>query len=390
MMTAQDKENAVYRSRIDEIYEQFKKEKTFYAKAWVEQLTRPTSEKKSPTICIWGAGALGHDLYSRFFRPCGVNISAFCDSEPKKWGEVRFGTIPVVSPQELLSYDRVVVAAVGHEEEIRKTCLALGIEEENIFVASHFPMTWYVNYLCSVDKAFCELMVHKAKEILEYFGSDRRSKDILTEALFRRFFGTEQPITQDEGTQYFISELPLRPQEAFVDAGAYNGDTLQEFVRQIPTGMSQTGLTYYAFECGKENYEALQQNIKRMDCEFPVKLYPLALWDKTESLNFSAAQTGGEVDDAGEEAVMANRLDDVLAGKRVSWIKMDIEGAEMRALAGCASIIKNQKPRLAICVYHKGTDLYEIPQYIKSLRDDYQMLLRHHSWCECETVIYAY
>ena len=378
--------NEKYAAQIDAMYEQFKRGKSFYAKEWIERLTRPDPENKL-RICIWGAGQFGHDLYNRFLRLCGVNVSAFCDSDPQKWGRMLWGSIPVVSPGELKPDCRVVVAVSGHEEEIRRACLAHGVARENIFLATPSPMTWYANCRCAADEAFCGEMVRRAKEVLGYFGSDRRSKEVLVEMMARRLLGTEQPASQD-GVQYFIPELPLRPDEAFVDAGAFDGDTLREFARRIPG--KGAGAVYYAFECGGKNYEALQRNLKDMHCGFPVELYPLALWDKTEQLHFSAGGTSGEVDAAGEETVMAGRLDGILAGKRVTWIKMDIEGAEMQALAGCAEIIKRQKPRLAICVYHKANDFYEIPRYIKSLRSDYQMLLRHHSALEFETVLYAY
>lgn len=380
--------NAKYAAQIDAMYEQFKRGKNFYAKEWIERLTGPDPENKL-RICIWGAGQFGHDLYNRFLRLCDVNVSAFCDSDSRKWGKTLWGKIPVIPPRELKTQDHVVIAVSGHEEEVQKSCLEIGVAPENVFLASPSPMTWYANYRCSVDEIFCGQMVRWAKEVMEYFGSDRRSKEVLVEMMSRRFGGTERPVTQD-GAQYFIPELPLRTDEAVVDAGAFDGDTLREFARRISEKGAGEGIAYYAFECGRGNYEALQQNLKHMDCGFPVELHPLALWDKTEQLNFSAGGTSGEVNDAGEETVMAGKLDDILAGKRVTWIKMDIEGAEMRALAGCASIIKSQKPRLAICVYHKATDFYEIPHYIKSLRSDYQMLLRHHSWCDCETVLYAY
>lgn len=380
--------NAKYAAQIDAMYEQFKRGKNFYAKEWIERLTKPDSENKL-RICIWGAGQFGHDLYNRFLRLCGVNVSVFCDNDSQKWGIKLFGAIPIISPREIKPYYRVVIAVSGHEEEIYRECLDLGVPEENLFFASTSMITWATNYRCSTDNIFCEQMICGAKEVMTFFGDDYRSKDIVVKIMQRRLLDVSTPISQD-GVQYFIPELSLRTDEAFVDAGAFNGDTLAEFVRCFPSDLSSEKVHYYAFECEKANCEEFRRHLKNMHCDFPVDLYPVALWDRKENLRFLGAGHNGLVDDSGEEIVSAAPLDKILDGKKISWIKMDIEGAEMRALAGCASIIKNQKPRLAICVYHNATDLYEIPKYIKSLRNDYQMLLRHHTTRDSETVLYAH
>lgn len=388
-MTELEKENLEYIARIDKILARFKAEKPFYAKRWVDRLTEPVPENSQMYIYIWGAGQWGNDLYERFFQSIGITVSAFIDSDPEKWGRKLWGSIPIISPKEMDPHGRVVIAVNGHEAELKKKCLMLGIPEKNIFLAPISMVNWMANYMCSLDNAFCEQLICKAKELIFYFGGDRRSKEILIEMMSRRLINPLQPSSQD-GAPYFIPELPLRPEEAFVDAGAYNGDTLTEFIRYFPAGASRKGVHYYAFECGKINCGALKQNVAQMRCDFSVELYPIALWDTAATLSFFENGTSGSVDDAGEQKVPADRLDNVLAGKKISWIKMDIEGAEMRALAGCATIIQEQKPRLAICIYHRISDFYTIPQYIKSLRNDYKMLLRHHSSEEYDTVLYAY
>lgn len=69
---------------------------------------------------------------------------------------------------------------------------------------------------------------------------------------------------------------------------------------------------------------------------------------------------------------------------------MDIEGAEMDALRGMEKLMKRDRPKLAICVYHKPEDFWEIPLYIKSVVPEYTFILRHHSHDASETVLYAY
>lgn len=73
----------------------------------------------------------------------------------------------------------------------------------------------------------------------------------------------------------------------------------------------------------------------------------------------------------------------------IDCIKLDVEGAELAALKGAAEIIKSCKPKLIICLYHKPVDLYEIPEYIKSLVPDYNLYLSHTSCQFIDTVLYA-
>ena len=83
------------------------------------------------------------------------------------------------------------------------------------------------------------------------------------------------------------------------------------------------------------------------------------------------------------------RLDDAICNARISFLKMDIEGAEPQALEGARQTILAQKPKLAICVYHHIKDLWEIPLFIKSLVLEYRIFLRHHTTLDYETVCYA-
>ena len=75
----------------------------------------------------------------------------------------------------------------------------------------------------------------------------------------------------------------------------------------------------------------------------------------------------------------------------MTFIKMDIEGSELEALKGASTTISANKPKLAICVYHKIEDFWEIPIYINKLAPEYKFYVGHHTvslTCP-ETVLYA-
>ena len=104
------------------------------------------------------------------------------------------------------------------------------------------------------------------------------------------------------------------------------------------------------------------------------------------------AGSGSHMAEEGEQCVVTidvDSIDNVCAGDKVTLIKMDVEGSELKALEGAINVIKRDKPRLAICVYHKPEDLYEIPQWIKSVIPEYKLYLRQHERSDYETVLYA-
>ena len=68
---------------------------------------------------------------------------------------------------------------------------------------------------------------------------------------------------------------------------------------------------------------------------------------------------------------------------------MDIEGAEKKALMGAKTLIRKFKPKLAISVYHKRDDIWEIPKLILSINPEYRFFLRVYSFTGKDTVLYA-
>lgn len=99
--------------------------------------------------------------------------------------------------------------------------------------------------------------------------------------------------------------------------------------------------------------------------------------------------TGGkEIGTSGRDGdISITRLDDVM--EEVTFIKMDLEGFESRALNGAARLIESCWPRMAITGYHYADDLLDIAQTIRNLAPDYTLPLRHHSNYYYDSILYA-
>lgn len=87
--------------------------------------------------------------------------------------------------------------------------------------------------------------------------------------------------------------------------------------------------------------------------------------------------------------IAVNSLDSILYSAQPNFIKMDIEGAEKEAILGAQKIIKDHSPVLAICLYHKSEDLWELPLLVNEINPNYDMSIRVHGHMGLSTVLYC-
>ncbi len=193
--------------------------------------------------------------------------------------------------------------------------------------------------------------------------------------------------------QYFPEEIRSRlgADEVFLDCGAFIGDTVEEFYKQTK-GRFQA---IYSFEMDESYCQQFMNNPLAHDKR--VRLIKAGVSDQNRSVKYVPSYIPSYSTEVSLEATTESMLrsidslvQDGTIKERVSFVKMDIEGAEMDALRGMRQLMQRDRPKLAICVYHKPEDLWEIPLYIHSIVSDYKFILRHHSRATNETVLYAY
>lgn len=186
--------------------------------------------------------------------------------------------------------------------------------------------------------------------------------------------------------QYFdLFYLRHDPEEIFVDAGALNGDTSMYFIKWSG-GIFRT---IFCFEPDKNSYKTCVERLAFLKDR--VVAINKGLWSSVEELSFYEGLGGSSrIDREGRTVVSVTTLDQELNKSRVTFIKMDIEGAEIPALKGAEMIIRDVKPKLAISIYHRPEDIIEIPELLLQYRSDYQFYLRHYSLHAYDTVLYAF
>ena len=180
--------------------------------------------------------------------------------------------------------------------------------------------------------------------------------------------------------QYFEPFAKLEPGEVFVDGGGFDGFTSLEFAARCP----QYG-AIHLFEPGAAMLAVAREKLSGME---RVEFHPLGLYDRATSLGFDAgAGSASHISESGSERIEVARMDDIVTDA-VSFIKLDLEGAEPAALRGMARHIASDHPKLAVAVYHRASDFWTIPEYVLGVRDDYQVYLRHYTEGWAETVMF--
>jgi len=189
-------------------------------------------------------------------------------------------------------------------------------------------------------------------------------------------------------------DITAAPGDVVIDAGGGWGDTAVYFADLVgPEGK------VYTFEFIEDNLRIIRQNLAlNPGFDQRVQLVRQGLWDKSGCLlnfseNGSASRLleGAPTDEAGE-TITTTTIDELVEMhqlNRVDFIKMDIEGAEERALLGSAKTLRRFAPKLAISAYHRTDDLARLPALIKALNPTYSLYLKHATPVRQETVLFA-
>ena len=240
-------------------------------------------------------------------------------------------------------------------------------------------------------KKFFETNQDKVKKILSLL-ADEKSKEVFLSCI--KFRSSHVAIA--DGTphdQYFPKDIiHLSGEEVFVDCGAYTGDTIAQFRKVSKDRYNKI----VAFEPDADCRQQIL-NQKNPRCE----VLPYGAWNQKDTQVFLADGKGHSfVESVAKEerdlgpllkktTISLEKIDNLEACASVTFLKMDIEGAEQNALKGAEKTIRHQRPKMAICIYHSNQDMLEIPLWVASLNMGYKLYIRHHSMGLCETVLYA-
>lgn len=329
-------------------------------------------------IILFGAGNCGHIVY-RFLKKEEVPVVAFCDN--KLAGSIDEETnIRIIGVEELIAdpesfFIVITVADKPVYQKIYTQLMELGFDKSQCLFMENY-----------IERIPVDFLVRNRKKYRAVFDllADEMSREIYIERIKRVFLLTDiSHIMAPVKEQYFDEKVELTEQEVFVDCGAYIGDTAMEFIQRVKGKYRQI----YMFEAESSKFRQIQENL----IGYRYKLYPYGVWSEDKVIYFDAnGSSASKVSDNGSGIqVEVAALDNVEFEETPTFIKMDIEGAEKEALLGAKNIISQYHPKLAICIYHKREDLFELPLLIKEFYTGYKLYIRHYSDHFAETVCYA-
>jgi FkbM family methyltransferase len=369
-------------------------------------------KRQDRKLVLFGAGANVPGLIASYF-PLD-KIEFICDNNVKKHGKTLMG-LPIVSPDRLLDSAGDFVVLITMTSAFQFHEVSAQLSEMGVPYFYHAAILSLAGKTETYDSPWCndfrafntyQLISENADKIAQVrtLLHDEKSKTVYDAfaAKMKYSFGDYSDICEAIFVDYFgVDIFSYGGGEVFVDGGSYDGDDTVRFYKMIGGSFKKA----YCFEPDSGNYVRACENLSRAFGVNPpattnsseiydgglFKVFKMGLSNKNSGMNFNHFGTdGSRFAENGEGSVKAVRLDDTIdETKKVTLIKLDIEGAEMAALEGMANIIRRDRPKLAVCIYHKTADFWEIPLYVHALVPEYRLFVRHHWQNLFGKVLYA-
>lgn len=349
-------------------------------------------EAKQEGVNLFGAGNFAHAVMDAL-KELGVRVHAFVVSTP---GGDCCGPVPVLGfssldefaksrPLWIAVYNR---SAAADLIAIADMCRARGIQrvilpQEYYEVVQH-QLGW--RFWLTDRRRYADAR-ESIKSAYALLGDEASQQNFLATLRFRLAIPMEGTPLPSTDSQYFPAEISGKLQanergNVFVDGGAYDGDTLIQAAAIIPLARA------YAFEPDLANFTRLATNSNRL--KIPVVNFPCGLSAQSEWLAFAGDNgEASSVSSEGNIRIQCVSLDQCLVGEHIDYLKLDIEGHEIAALAGAKEIIAREHPVLAIAAYHRWDDLWRIPLVLHNIVPGYRISYRLHEYNTFDGVIYA-
>lgn len=313
-------------------------------------------------IVLYGMGN-GADKIISVLNAYGI---PFCDVFASD-GFVRkklFHSVPISSYAELKEKhkDMVILLCFGSQlPEVIENILRIASEQElyapevPVIGDGLFTKAYYDENKSDFDRVYSHLADDISKKTFENIIKYKISGKIN--------YLTECQVSPDEPYQTFLK----LSNESFIDLGAYNGDTVIDFIQRCPDYKS-----IVAVEPDARTFKKLENNTNSIKA---LTLLNACVSDKCGKTTF--AMKGGRnsvisLDGTEIDAISVDSLN-----VDATFIKMDVEGEEIKAILGAKETILKNKPKMLISAYHRTDDFLTIPKTVLEINPDYKMYLRH-------------
>jgi FkbM family methyltransferase len=353
-------------------------------------------DEKLP-IYVYGTGN-GFDRIYSVMQEYGIQVSGvFVSDERYKPNKKFIGFETVPMSEFIRNVDECAVV------------LAFGTEQPDVIETIYDISRHYRLYVPDVPVfgeglftyEFCRENEVKLQKAYDLFKDDF-SRQVYADIINFKISGDVKYLKYITSSKDDVYELlNLSDNEVYYDLGAYNGDTVEEFILRTKgkydsiVAMEPDGKNYAKLVKTAENLQL--QNIKLLEC---------AAWSIDTDIPFASKAGRQSAFDLNSIATIPARSVDGLCLSTEStnsqlsflqeenaiptYIKIDVEGADKEALWGASETIARFRPKLAVSLYHCNEDIFEIPLLIDSINSSYSFYVRHLPYIPAwETNLYA-
>lgn len=318
-------------------------------------------------VVIYGMGNGADKIIAELCRR-NIPVSGICASDDFVRGQ-SFHGFEVQRVSDALQSDCVLLCAFGTQlPEIMSRIFA--ISEEHTIYAPDVPV-YGSNIWCREFLKENRTDIEAAYSIL----ADDISKRTFEGALSFKLTGGLNFLRSIycDKQECLSSLLSLGQNESYLDLGAYRGDTIDEF-------LSLTGGVYKhitALEPDRRTFAKLKAHTAGMK---DTRLFRMGIWSEDMDMPFSSSLGRGSSLSSDGEMLAVTKIDTLYRRRRLTYCKMDVEGAERQAILGGTETIRRDKPKLNIAAYHRSEDIFSLPLLLRDIRPDYSIHMRQHPY----------
>jgi FkbM family methyltransferase len=350
-------------------------------------------------LVLFGAGRFGR-MINRKLRDLHIEPLAFADNNPNLWSK-KIDDTEVMSPKEAVSLygqSAVFVVSIWNGEAAAadrmgdrvRQLKALGCQ-----VVIPFGFLFWKHHEAFLPHYCLDLpekvmnQKHLIRAAMQLCSDAYSREEFVAQVGFRTLLDFDLISRSVEGKHYFPPNLfSLHDHEVFIDCGAFDGDTIVDFVEQTRGHFERL----LAFEPDPITYPNLQARVEQLDSNLRerIQIRQEAIGRKPGKINFEATGTMLSTTGSGSSIVPVADLDSALESIPPTFIKFDVEGFELEALMGASEVLRRTRPILAVSAYHEQNHLWRVPLLLSSmLPEKYQFFFRPHGAESWDLVCYA-
>lgn len=341
-------------------------------------------------VVVFGCGKIGKSIIDNSLKS-KIRVKCFIDNY--QYVSKSYNGVKIYNLKEFLKkYNKelIILASIIHDVDMAKELMQYNITNvvSYEFLCECYPKRFeiigngYGNYTIDLlqNKDKYIKLFKEVKEDISLKVLDNILMYRIT--INKKYLKKAYELSKCEEGEYFDSDIfKLSQSEIFIDGGAYKGETTEKFIKLVLGKYKEI----HIFEPDEDLYNEIVNNVKGKNINY----YLSGLGKQKEILRFNkTGDVGGCIDIKGKHKVQIDTIDNINTKSAITFIKLDIEGAELDAIYGAKQTIKKYRPKMAISSYHRAEDLWKLYYEIKSINNEYSVYIRHNSLYIAETDFY--